>query len=107
VVLEQGLGAALQTLAANSTVATTVVYEPAERLPEPVELAAYFVGSEALANVTKYADATRVTMPSGAPARWRRSRSPTTACAARTVRRARACAAWPTTSRRSRAGCGS
>ena len=30
-------------------------------LPEPVELAAYFVASEALANVAKYAQATSVT----------------------------------------------
>ena len=37
-------------------------YEAADRLPEPVELAAYFVASEALANVAKYAQATSVTM---------------------------------------------
>ena len=41
-----------------SPVPTIVDYEPAERLPEPVELAAYFVASEALANVAKYAGAT-------------------------------------------------
>jgi signal transduction histidine kinase len=61
-VLEHGLAAALESLAARSTVATTVSYEPPDRLPEPVELAAYFVASEALANVSKYADATTVTM---------------------------------------------
>ena len=37
-------------------------FQPAERLPEPVELAAYFVASEALANVSKYATATHVTL---------------------------------------------
>ena len=37
---------------------TVVTFErPEERLPETVELAAYFVASEALANVAKYAHA--------------------------------------------------
>jgi signal transduction histidine kinase len=61
-VLEHGLATALEGLAARSTVATTLSYEPAGRLPEAVELAAYFVASEALANVGKYAQATSVTM---------------------------------------------
>ena len=61
-VLEHGLAPALESLALRSTVATTVTYEPPDRLPEPVELAAYFVASEALANVAKYAQATSVTM---------------------------------------------
>src|SRR3954447_1824123 len=61
VVLEHGLAAALRSLASRSTVATTVSYESPDRLPEPVELAAYFVASEALANVAKYAAATSVT----------------------------------------------
>ena len=34
-------------------------FEVDERLPEPVELAAYFVACEALANIGKYAQATR------------------------------------------------
>jgi signal transduction histidine kinase len=33
-----------------------------DRLPEPVEIAAYFVASEALANVGKYAQASAVTI---------------------------------------------
>jgi PAS domain S-box-containing protein len=61
-VLEHGLGAALDALATRSTVVTKVNYEPSDRLPEPVELAAYFVACEALANVSKYAQATNVTM---------------------------------------------
>jgi signal transduction histidine kinase len=61
-VLEHGLAAALDSLATRSTVPTTVSFETAERLPARVELAAYFVASEALANITKYADATAATV---------------------------------------------
>jgi signal transduction histidine kinase len=61
-VLEHGLAAALDSLAARAAVPTKVSFEPPERLPEPVELAAYFVASEALANVAKYAHATAVSM---------------------------------------------
>jgi signal transduction histidine kinase len=57
-VLNHGLKAALQSLAARSPVPATVSCPGAERLPEPVELAAYFVACEALANVAKYAHAT-------------------------------------------------
>ena len=60
--LEHGLAAALQSLATRATVATSVSYEPSDRFPEPVELAAYFVASEALANVAKYANATCATV---------------------------------------------
>jgi signal transduction histidine kinase len=56
-VLEHGLCAALQTLATRSAVTTEVAYEADGRLPEAVELAAYFVASEALTNVAKYAEA--------------------------------------------------
>ena len=61
-VLEHGLAAALEALATRATVATSVTYEPDGRLPEPVELAAYFVASEALANVAKYANATQASV---------------------------------------------
>jgi signal transduction histidine kinase len=61
-VLEHGLAAALDGLAARSTVPTTVTFAPPDRLPEQVELAAYFVASEALANVAKYSRARNVTM---------------------------------------------
>jgi signal transduction histidine kinase len=59
-VLEHGLAAALDSIAARAAVPTTVAYETAGAMPEPVELAAYFVASEALANVAKYASATVV-----------------------------------------------
>src|SRR3954449_4590888 len=61
-VLEHGLAAALDSLAARASVPTKVLFQTSERLPEPVELAAYFVASEALANVAKYAHATTVSM---------------------------------------------
>jgi signal transduction histidine kinase len=61
-VLDHGLPAALDSLALRSPVPTAVSCELAERLPEPVELAAYFVASEALANVAKYSRATKASV---------------------------------------------
>lgn len=60
--LDQGLDVALDAVAVRSAVPTTVCCEPGPRLPEPVEFAAYFVASEALANVAKYARATAATV---------------------------------------------
>jgi len=57
VLSDRGLPAALESLAGRSPVPVEVGSVPDERLPEPVELAAYYVISEALANVVKYADA--------------------------------------------------
>jgi signal transduction histidine kinase len=54
---ERGLGPALEALAARAPVPTTVEGIPDERLPPPVESAAYFVTAEALTNVAKYANA--------------------------------------------------
>ena len=56
-VLNHGLEPALQSLAGQATVPTDVAYAAEGKLPEPVELAAYFVTAEALANVGKYARA--------------------------------------------------
>jgi signal transduction histidine kinase len=56
-VLDHGLEPALHSLAGQATVPTDVAYDAQGRLPEPIELAAYFVTSEALANVGKYARA--------------------------------------------------
>jgi signal transduction histidine kinase len=61
-VLNHGLRAALDSLASRASVATTVSFDSPERLPEPVELAAYFIACEALANVAKYAQATQATV---------------------------------------------
>src|SRR5215210_851001 len=61
-VLDHGLRAALESLAARSTVLTTLTVDIGRQLPHPIELAAYFVASEALANVGKYPHATAVTL---------------------------------------------
>jgi len=60
VLTEQGLSAALRSLAARSPVPVTIAEAPEGRLPGPVEAAAYFLVSEALANVAKYARASSV-----------------------------------------------
>ena len=54
--------------AARWTVPTAVSVDLVDRLPQAVEVAAYFVASEALANVAKYAEATvvRITVSRGA-----------------------------------------
>ncbi len=57
VLTEQGLAPALRTLAARSPLPVDVRHLPERRLPAPVEAAAYFVVSEALANVAKHAHA--------------------------------------------------
>jgi signal transduction histidine kinase len=61
-VLEHGLDAALRSLATRSQTPVLVDVELGERLPGPVELAAYFVACEGLANVGKYAQASEATI---------------------------------------------
>jgi signal transduction histidine kinase len=58
VLTDRGLGAALDALAGRAPVPVELKELPGERLPAPVESAAYFVVSEALTNVSKYAQAT-------------------------------------------------
>jgi signal transduction histidine kinase len=57
----EGLGAALRELAGRSSIPVTIV-APTERLPPALEAAAYFLCSEALANVAKYARASQATI---------------------------------------------
>ena len=57
ILTDRGLSAAVDALAARSPVPVEVEQVPAERLPAPVEAAAYFVVSEALANLAKHAGA--------------------------------------------------
>jgi signal transduction histidine kinase len=57
VLTETGLRGALQALVERSPIATTLGDVPDERFPAPIEATAYFVASEALANVAKHAAA--------------------------------------------------
>ena len=59
VLTDRGLDAALSALAARSSVPVEVRVDVAERPPASVEAAAYFVVSEALANVAKHGKAAR------------------------------------------------
>ena len=54
---EGGLGPALKALARRSPIPVELEVETPVRLPEPVEVAAYYVVSEALANAAKHAQA--------------------------------------------------
>ena len=62
ILTNRGLPAALEDLASRATVPVKVIATPDERLPDPVEAAAYFVVSECLANIGKHADATSATV---------------------------------------------
>jgi PAS domain S-box-containing protein len=55
-----GLAPALRTLASRSTIPIRLELGTEARLPEPVEVAAYYVASEAAANATKHAHASRL-----------------------------------------------
>jgi signal transduction histidine kinase len=55
-----GLGPALRALAHRSAIPVDLDIATDMRLEEPVEVAAYFVASEALANAAKHSDASRI-----------------------------------------------
>jgi signal transduction histidine kinase len=57
---EGGLGAALRTLARRAAIAVELDIAAIGRLPEPVEVAAYYVISETLTNATRHARASVV-----------------------------------------------
>jgi signal transduction histidine kinase len=57
VLSDRGLGPALEALAARAPIPVVVEGVPADPLPTDVEAAVYFVTSEALTNVAKYAHA--------------------------------------------------
>jgi signal transduction histidine kinase len=60
VLVEGGLRPALRALARRSAVPVRLDVQTTERFPEQIEMAAYYVVSEALANVAKHAAATVV-----------------------------------------------
>jgi signal transduction histidine kinase len=60
VLAEGGLGPALKTLARRSPIPVRLDVRAQRRLPEPVEVAAYYVVAEALTNAAKYARASEV-----------------------------------------------
>ena len=62
VLTDHGLPVALESLAARAAVPVRLTAEVRERLPEAVEVAAYFVVCESLANVAKHAGAGSVTV---------------------------------------------
>jgi signal transduction histidine kinase len=60
VLTDRGLTPAVGALAERAPLPVTVESELSERLPAAVEAAAYYVVSESLTNVAKYAEATNV-----------------------------------------------
>jgi signal transduction histidine kinase len=65
ILTDRGLSPAVEALAARASLPVEVGGLPAERLPEPIEAAAFYVVSESLANVTKYASASRARVDLG------------------------------------------
>jgi signal transduction histidine kinase len=59
---EGGLGPALKSLARRSTVPVSFDVAIEQRLPDPVEIAAYYVAAEALTNAAKHAQASEVSV---------------------------------------------
>jgi signal transduction histidine kinase len=68
VLTEAGLGPAIDNLVERSTITTEVAALPDRRLAPAVEATAYFVVSEALVNVAKYASASRARVTAECPA---------------------------------------
>jgi signal transduction histidine kinase len=62
VLSDRGLGPALEALVGRAPIPVELTEVPQIRLPEAIEAAAYFVISEALTNVVKYAHASQATV---------------------------------------------
>jgi signal transduction histidine kinase len=66
VLTERGLDPALKTLARRCPIPVDLDLQVSGRLPEPLEVGAYYVVSEALTNAAKYAAASRVAVHAAA-----------------------------------------
>jgi signal transduction histidine kinase len=64
-VSDHGLAVALESVATRATVPVEVIGAAEDRLPEPVELAAFFIVCEALTNVARHAAATSAVVELG------------------------------------------
>jgi len=60
VLSEAGIGPALRALGRRSTIPTTVCVSFADRLPEPIEVCAYYLVSEMLTNAAKHSKASAI-----------------------------------------------
>jgi PAS domain S-box-containing protein len=60
ILTDRGLGPALEALAGRAPLPVAVEHDLDDRLPPPVEAAAYYVVSESLTNIAKYARASEV-----------------------------------------------
>jgi signal transduction histidine kinase len=68
-----GLGPALRTLARRSPIPVELELDVPDRLPQSVEIAVYYVVSEALANVAKHAQATHAAVTVSVGDGWLRT----------------------------------
>jgi signal transduction histidine kinase len=62
ILTDRGLGPAVEALAERAPLPVDIAVMPPERLPAPVEAAAYFVVAESLTNVARYACAEHATV---------------------------------------------
>jgi len=62
ILTDRGLGPAVEALVARAPLPVELAEVPDERLPEPVEAAAYYVVAEAVTNAAKYAQASNVSV---------------------------------------------
>jgi signal transduction histidine kinase len=62
ILTEEGLVAAIESLAERSNLPVTLSLSDEDRLPLTIEATAYFVVAEALTNVTKYAQASKISI---------------------------------------------
>ncbi|MFL5871679.1 MAG: sensor histidine kinase [Solirubrobacterales bacterium] len=62
VLSDRGIDSAIEALAGRTPLPVEIDHKLGQRVSEPVELAAYFVVSEALTNVVKYASASRASI---------------------------------------------